>query len=198
MTVHRSTIYNANFILVITVTLFFFACTTQGTKTSYKSQELKNQKIEKLGFSQAADEKKLRRIRLNAADIYQSAFEEFFLNQKIRVEKHDLTNFKSITDTDSSEIRAICREYDLSGYVCTQITIDTWLLPNLIGPRMVAEDAYVEMKLFDANAVLLLHVKYNTRSDNKDPVSDPRAEKTIKAGTIGALKQLLKEINENS
>ena len=64
-------------------------------------------------------------------------------------------------------------------------------------PLGKSEDAYVEMKLFDKNGVLIVHTKHNTSAGNSY-MMPPKAERTIKDGTVGALRQIIKEIEKSS
>jgi hypothetical protein len=169
------------------------SCAAFGTKTIYKSNNLNSYDFNKLGFSQPANEMTLNKIKENTSKIYQNAIENYFTNKKIKIEKHDLTKFESINSIDTEEIKKICNDNNLDGYICTQIKykfVDNYYMFIPLGK---SEDAFVEMKLYDKNGMLIINTKHNTSAGNSY-MMPPKAEQTIKDGTVGALKRIMKEI----
>ncbi len=184
-------------IIVIVGLLIFITilsgCSALGTKTIYKTNNLNSYNLQKIGYSQLASEERLNKIRPFTSKIYQVAFENYFSNKTLKIEKHDLSKFELIENIDTTEIIKICSDYDLDGYICTQIKykfVDNYY--NYI-PIGKSEDAYVEMKLFDNHGKLILYTKHNTSAGNSY-LMPPKAEQTIRDGTVGALKQIIKEI----
>lgn len=90
----------------------------------------------------------------------------------------------------------LCQEYGLDGYLCTQIKYKFADNYYMYIPLGSSEDAYVEIKLFDKNGLLLLHTKHNTSAGNSY-MMPPKAEQTVRDGTVGALKQISKEIERS-
>jgi hypothetical protein len=169
--------------------LIISGCAALGTKTILRSSNLNAYNFKKLGYSQPASEEIVNKIRQNTSNIYQSSVESFFADKAIKVEKHNLSDFKLIDKIDTTEITKICHENGLDGYLCTQIKykfVDNYYMLIPLGK---SEDAYVEIKLFDSNGTLMLHTKHNT-------FAAPKAEQTVRDGTFGALKQIIKEIKK--
>jgi len=180
---------------VLMLTLIISGCAALGTKTILRSNNLNSYNFKKLGYSQPASEDILNKIRQNTSNIYQSAVEAFFADKAIKVEKHNLSDFKLIDRVDTAEITKICHENGLDGYFCTQIKykfVDTYYV---IIPLGKSEDAYVEIKLYDNNGKLILHTKHNTFAGNSYMMA-PKAEQTVRDGTFGALKRIIKEIKK--
>lgn len=185
-----------NLVGLLIFILTISGCAALGTKTISRSSNLNVYEIKKIGYSQPASEEILNKIRPNTSTIYQSAIEEYFADKTIKIEKHNLSKFELIDNIDTSEIIKICQENSLDGYLCVQIKykfVDNYYMYILLGK---IEDAYVEIKLFDKNGILLLHTKHNTSAGNSY-MMPPKAEQTVKDGTIGALKQISKEIERS-
>jgi len=176
--------------------LILSGCAGLGTRTVYKSPNLNSYSFKKIGYSQPAREDVLDKIRPNTSKLYEAAFEEFFTNKRIKIEKYSLTRFESISEPDTNEIKSICQEKDLEGYICTEINykfVDNYYMFIPLGK---SEDAFVEMKLFDKNGVLIINTMHNTSAGNSY-MMPPKAEQTIEDGTVGALKRIIKEIEKN-
>jgi len=185
---------------IIGLTVFILilsGCAALGTKTVYKSNNLNSYSFNKIGYSQPASEEILNKIRPNTSKLYQVAFEDFFLDKPIKIEKHDLNKLEAIDKADTTEIKKICYENDLDGYICTQIKYKFVNNSYMYIPLGKSEDTYVEMKLYDKNGVPIIHTMHNTSAGNSY-MMPPKAEQTIKDGTVGALRQIIKEIRNNS
>ena len=181
--------------LIVVATLFLSGCAALGTKTIYKENKLNVYNFNNLGYSQVANEDIINKIRPNTSKIYESAIKEYFLNKPIKIKKCDLEKFNSIDDIDTTEIIKLCTENNLDGYICTQIKYKFSNNYYMYIPLGKSEDAYVSMKLFNKNGHLVLYTIHNTSTGNSY-MMPPKAEKTIRDGTIGALKQIFKEIEK--
>jgi hypothetical protein len=182
---------------ILIFALILTGCAAIGTKTIYKTTNLNNYDFNNIGYSQPASDNVLNKIRPNTSKIFYSAFIEFFTAKTLKIEKYELTDFKTITEIDTSKIRKICTENDLDGYICTQIKykfVNNYYMYIPIGK---SEDAYVEMKLYDKKGILIIHTKHNTYAGNSY-MMPPKAEQTIRDGTIGALKRILKEVEKSN
>jgi len=185
-----------NLVSIITLIIILSGCAALGTKTISVSNNLNIYEFKKLGYSQPASEEFLNKIRQNTSNIYQEAIEEYYSEKKIKIEKHSLSKYELIDNIDVSEIIKLCQEHGLDGFLCTQIKykfVDNYYM---IIPLGRSEDAYVEIKLFDKNGLLLLHTKHNTSAGNSY-MMPPSAEQTVYDGTVGALKQITKEIEKS-
>lgn len=178
-------------VVILVFALIISGCAAIGTKTIYKTNNLNNYDFNNLGYSQPASENVLNSIRSNTSRVYYSAFNEFFSNEKLKIEKYELRNFELIDIVDTSEIKRICTENNLDGYICTQIKY------RFVHSFGMSEDAYVEMKLYNYNGFLIIHTKHNTYAGNSY-MMPPKAEQTIRDGTIGALKRIFKEIEKSN
>jgi len=178
---------------LIILIYMFSGCAAIGTKTIYKSNKLIPYNLSNLGYSQLASEEILNRIRPGTSKIYQASFEGFFSDKETKIVKHNLTKFELNDEIETDEIRRICFDNNLDGYICTQIMykfVDNYYMSISFGK---SEDAYVEMKLYNSMGELVIHTKHNTLAGNSY-MMPPKAEQTIKDGTVGALKQIRKEI----
>ncbi len=176
---------------LIIATFLFSGCAAIGTKTIYKSKDQASFNFSRLGYSQLASEETLNKIRPGTSKIFQSVLEDFLSNGGTTIEKHSLSKFEIVTEIDREEISRICFDNNLDAYLCTQITyrfVDNYYTAIPFGK---SEDAYVEMKLFDSSGRLIIHTKHNTLAGNSY-MMPPKAEQTIKGGTVGALKKNFK------
>jgi len=181
---------------ILIFSTIFSGCAAIGTTTIYKTNTLNSYNFKKLGYSQLAREERLNKIRPFTSRIYQVAIEDYCSNQALKIEKHDLPNFEKIENVDTTEIIKICIDNDLDGYICTQIKykfVDNYY--DFI-PLGKSEDTFVEMKLYDNHGKLIIYTKHNTSAGNSY-MMPPKAEKTVRDGTVGALKQIMKEIKRS-
>jgi hypothetical protein len=184
-------------VLILMVCFVFSSCASFGTRTLSRTNNLSSYHFSKLGYSQLASEELINKIRPNTSNIFQLAINEFFADKTIRIEKHNLTTFELIDKIDTIEIAKICYENSLDGYLCTQLKykfVDNYYMNIPLGK---SEDAYIEIKLFDNKGKLILHTKHNTFMGNSYMMA-PKAEQTVRDGTFGALKQILKELKHNN
>jgi len=172
-------------------------CSALGTKTISKSENLKSFDLRRLGYSQVASEIILNKMRPKTSTIFESAMEDYFFDKAVNIQKYELMKFEYIEDIDSSEVIQICNINNLDGYLCTQVVYKSIDNYDTILPLATSEDAYVEIKLFDNQGKLLIHTKHNTFAGNSY-LGIPRAEKTVRNGTIGALKRIMKEIKTSN
>ena len=181
---------------ILIFALILSGCAAVGTKTLYKTNSIINYDLKKIGYSQPASDSLLNKIRPNTSKIFYSAFNEFFTNKTLEIEKCQLRDFVLIDTIDTSEIKRICSENNLDGYICTQIKYKFVNNYYMYIPLGKSEDAYVEMKLYDKNGTLIIHTKHNTYAGNSY-MMPPKAEQTIRDGTFGTLKRIFKEIEKS-
>jgi len=180
---------------LLLIVVILSGCAALGTKTILKSSNLNAYQFTRIGYTQIADEELLNEIRPNTSNIYDSTIKNFFNKNNIIAIGLFLPNFFSIEGIDKTEIVRMCQEQKLDGIICTQVKYK--FFNNYYGciPLGKSEDAYVEMQLYDKNGLLLLHTKHNTYAGNSY-MMPPKAEKTIRDGTEGTLKQIMKEIEQ--
>ena len=181
---------------LLILVLLISGCAALVTITIQKANNLNSYEINKLGYSQLASEEILNSIKSNTSIIYQSNVEEFFSNESIVAEKYTLSKFESIDTIAVSEIVELCQKNDLDCYLCTQIKYKFALYFYMFIPLGKSEDVIVDMKLFDKQGVLMLHTMHSTSAGNSY-MMPPKAKKTVRDGTLGALKQIMKEIEQS-
>ncbi|MEO9005215.1 MAG: hypothetical protein ABI288_10780 [Ginsengibacter sp.] len=186
----RNTIKSLLFVLT------FSGCAALGTKTLTKSKEIKKYNISKIGYSQLASENILNRIKGGTSEIFQLSMEQYFENKSIKIEKHTLMHFDFIENIDPNEIINICKENNLDGFLCTQIKYKFVNTSYMFIPTGKSEDVYVNIKLFNNTGELMCHTRHNTLAGNSYMMA-PKANKTIRDGTFGALNQIFKEISRS-
>jgi hypothetical protein len=170
------------------------ACAALGSKTLMKSGDLSHQSLNKIGISQIANEEYMDKIIPKTSLYYKNSVDEFFYYQNFKISHYRLTEYYSLEHIDSSEIIKLCKEFNLDGFICTKIKYkftDNYI--NYI-PIGISEDVIVEMKVFSKNGNELLHVSHDSKKGNVY-MMPPRATKTVRDGTIGALKRITKVIN---
>lgn len=175
--------------------LILSACSALGSKTIMKSGNLNYIELNKLGISQIAGEEYVDRIIPNTSVHYKNSVDEFFYNHKVKISHHRLTEYYNFESIDPLEISKVCKDSGLDGFICTKIKYkftDNYV--NFI-PIGTSEDVIVEMKVFSKNGIELLHVSHDSKKGNVY-MMPPKATKTVRDGTIGALKRLTKEIRK--
>jgi len=175
--------------------IIIVGCTAFGSKTIMKSANLNYQPINNLGISQIASEEILNQIISNTSIHYKNSVDEFFYYRNIKISHCRLPDYYYFESIDPSEITKLCTELNLDGFICTTLKYKfTKHTINFI-PYGKSEDVIVEMKLFSRNGVELLHVSHDSQKGNVYMLP-PKASKTIRDGTMGALKRIMKEINK--
>lgn len=178
---------------LVLILLTLSGCTTFGTRTITKPIYGQSFEFASLGYSQLANESLLNKIKPQTSQLYVNAMEGFYANKNTKIQNHNLEKFDLISDIDPSEIKRICQEFKLDGFLCTQIKYKFFDNYYMVIPLGRSEDVYSEIKLFDKNGNVIVHTKHNTASGNSY-MMPPKAEKTIKDGVVGALKQIEKEL----
>jgi len=187
---------NIKIIGILLITIGTVGCAALGTKTISKSNNLNAYEINNIGYSQIANEDNLNKIRPNTSNLYQSTLEDFFTKNSIQTSKYNLSSFESFEDIDKTEIIKLCSENGLDGFICGKIKYKFVNNYYMYIPLGKSEDAYVEIQLYDKNGLSILHTKHNTSMGNSY-MMPPKAEQTIRDGTLGALKQIMKELIKN-
>lgn len=184
---------NMKILNFIVIAIIISSCASFGTKTISKSSALKTFELKKIGYSQMASEDILDKIIPGTSTYFYNAIDSYYSGKQINIEKHLLLKFNDLNEIDTSEIKNICKQFNLDGFLCTQLKykfVDNYYLMIPLGK---SEDTFTEMKLFDKNGNLILHTKHNTAMGNSY-MKPPKADKTVKDGIFGALKRIDLEI----
>lgn len=167
-------------------------CSALGTKTLYRTKT-NLEKPTKIGFSQLANEDIMNQIIKGSSEIYDTTMTNQLALQNIMSDKIELKNFGGFEAVKADDIKTICAENQLEGFIVTQLKFLNIEYSYLFIEAGVSEDTEVEMQYYDADGNLLLHTKHNTHNGNSY-WDFPSADKTVADGTKGALGRIIKEI----
>lgn len=178
------------YILLYFIFLLFTGCATIGRQTLYKNSSIGE--INKVGFARIEGDTIVAKVYPQTDSIFKATVLGE-LSKYSTKSVYPINKELSVSQPDTAAIREACRVNNLDGLLLSRIKFINITYTTLyILPVGKNYDTDVEMKLFDKEANLLLDVRYKTLSNNLY-LEPPTADKSIRNGTQGAIKRLMKE-----
>ena len=174
----------------IFISLLLSSCAALGTKTLYKSPNLRE--INTVGFCPLENDT-LQQIFERTAIVSDSAVVETLKTYGWSPPRR-LDSALSFDHPDPAFIADICRRKGLDGVIVTKLQFIHVTYSMYTIPIFQNYDTEVEVKLLDSSGNVVLITRHNTLAGNSY-MMPPLPERTVYDGVEGALKRMMKEFN---
>ncbi len=176
-------------LILLAIIATMVACSVIGSKTLYKAEgEIK---AEKIGYAMLKNDTNITIILPKTYEIYKKYTPETF--QKYGKELVYIEEEIDYQNVDKDKVSQICKEKGLDALIVPSLEFINIRKSTDLVPQALKTDAKCEMKLFDANGLMVLQVMHETYNGNSYP-SNPPADISSQDAFVGSCHLIAKEL----